>query len=273
MNVAMAIAPHAEAVHIAEMKEHLKQDADITADDMLIAAQTAAAADVTETQTGSNCSRNRVMLATSFDLILDKFPAWNVMFLPRVPLVSVTSITYVDTAGTTQTLATTVYSVNAYEGRIYLAYGQVWPACRSSIEDKVIVRFIAGMAAPFTAATSDTCTVYGRTLTNGDIVKVLNSGGTLPAGLSASTIYYVVNVAGATFKLSLTSGGAAVDITGIGSGTHFIESDLQEFETLRCAIKLRVGQLYRNRGDGGGTAGSVDATMATIDAFVASVHA
>jgi hypothetical protein len=38
----------------------------------------------------------------------------------------------------------------------------------------------------------------------------------LPAGLAATTIYYVVGSTTNTFQVSLTSGGAAVDITGQG---------------------------------------------------------
>jgi hypothetical protein len=38
----------------------------------------------------------------------------------------------------------------------------------------------------------------------------------LPTGLSSSTIYYVIGAATNTFQVSLTDGGAAVDITGQG---------------------------------------------------------
>jgi hypothetical protein len=38
----------------------------------------------------------------------------------------------------------------------------------------------------------------------------------LPTGLNATTIYYIVGVTTNTFQLSLTSGGAAVDITAQG---------------------------------------------------------
>jgi hypothetical protein len=39
------------------------------------------------------------------------------------------------------------------------------------------------------------------------------TGGTLPAGLSATTIYFVISSAANTFQVSLTSAGAAVNIT------------------------------------------------------------
>ena len=47
-----------------------------------------------------------------------------------------------------------------------------------------------------------------------------NSGGGLPGGLAASTRYWVVNVLGDTFQLATSRGGAAIDITSAGTGTH-----------------------------------------------------
>ena len=44
--------------------------------------------------------------------------------------------------------------------------------------------------------------------------------GTLPTGLSTNTVYYVVNASGTTYNVSLTSGGAAINTTAAGSGTH-----------------------------------------------------
>lgn len=55
-------------------------------------------------------------------------------------------------------------------------------------------------------------------LSNDDRVMVCNVLGTsLPTGLTQGTIYYVVNTATDTFKLSTTSGGSAVDITAQGA--------------------------------------------------------
>lgn len=56
---------------------------------------------------------------------------------------------------------------------------------------------------------------------NGDTVYV-SSTTTLPAGLAASTKYYVVSVAAATMQLSAIFGGAAIDITDAGTGTHTV---------------------------------------------------
>lgn len=53
----------------------------------------------------------------------------------------------------------------------------------------------------------------------GTLLAVASSG-TLPPGLTASTLYYVVYSTTDTLKLSLTKGGAPITTTGAGSGTH-----------------------------------------------------
>ena len=88
--------------------------------------------------------------------------------------------------------------------------------------------------ATFTAdAATDRLTLStGRkTFAEGQKVRVLNAGGALPAGLAAATDYYALNVGvggDAYLQLSTTRGGAAVNITGGGTGTHTIEVLLAE---------------------------------------------
>lgn len=62
----------------------------------------------------------------------------------------------------------------------------------------------------------------GATLINGTAVFFGNSGGALPSPLVAGTRYYSVNGSGNTFKVSATSGGAAIDIADAGTGTHTV---------------------------------------------------
>ena len=59
-------------------------------------------------------------------------------------------------------------------------------------------------------------------LTNGTQVNLFTTGA-VPGGLSLSTTYYVVDASGSTCKLSLISGGAAVNITNTGTGTQSLE--------------------------------------------------
>jgi len=64
--------------------------------------------------------------------------------------------------------------------------------------------------------TLTTTVAHGRS--NGDRVRVrAHANGTLAGGLDATIDYYVVNAGTTTLKLSLTSGGAAVNITSAGT--------------------------------------------------------
>lgn len=89
-----------------------------------------------------NESRRQLMSAT-YTLTLDYFPCE--IELPRSPVQSVTSITYLDSNGTSQTLATTVYAVDTAcePPMVRLKYGQVWPTTYG-IENAVTIVFVAG---------------------------------------------------------------------------------------------------------------------------------
>ena len=67
---------------------------------------------------------------------------------------------------------------------------------------------------------------------DGQQVRLQNSGGALPAPFVNTTTYFVRDVAGATFKLALTQGGAAIDITSSGSGTSLYEYAFETLEDL-----------------------------------------
>lgn len=54
---------------------------------------------------------------------------------------------------------------------------------------------------------------------NGDAV-VFQTSGALPTGITAGTVYYVINVSGTTCNISATYNGAAINTTGAQSGTH-----------------------------------------------------
>jgi hypothetical protein len=77
------------------------------------------------------------------------------------------------------------------------------------------VKGFATVDAADVTANTITCSAHG--LANTDRVIVYNVfAETLPAGLTEGTIYFVVGATTDTFQVSLTSGGTAVDITGIG---------------------------------------------------------
>lgn len=84
-----------------------------------------------------------------------------------------------------------------------------------------LITYTKKKSSTFTAvAANDTITATAHGFENGSIVQFTNSGGALPAGLSAATSYYIIDKTTDTFKVSATEGGASVDITDAGTGTH-----------------------------------------------------
>ena len=151
-NLKIVTEPTAEPITTAEAKAHLRVD--IADDDTLIAALVKAARRWCEEAT------NRAFVTQTWDLRLDHFPGWGSwrgpyadlasveILVPISPLASVTSITYVDTDGTSQTLATAKYTVDSASepARIVPAYGESWPDTRD-VPNAVTVRFVAGYGA------------------------------------------------------------------------------------------------------------------------------
>lgn len=58
-------------------------------------------------------------------------------------------------------------------------------------------------------------------LTNGQKVTFRNEGGELPGGINVATEYFVIGATATSFQISATSGGTKIDITDVGTGTHF----------------------------------------------------
>lgn len=129
-------APAVEPVSRAEAKLHLRVSD--TTDDDLIDTLIAAARTHVENVTG------RQLITATWTLYLESWPAR--LQLPHPPLQSVTSITYVDFNGDTQTLSTGLYDVNVYptgDGEVVRGYTDSWPAVRGHLND-VTVTYVAG---------------------------------------------------------------------------------------------------------------------------------
>lgn len=91
-----------------------------------------------EGETGRTCC------TTVFDLHLDCWPGFELL-LPRNPVQSVESISYVDHAGVQQVVDPSRYSVDTSRepARITPAYGTTWPSARRQA-NAITVRFTAG---------------------------------------------------------------------------------------------------------------------------------
>lgn len=66
---------------------------------------------------------------------------------------------------------------------------------------------------------ADSITFTSHFFYSNQVVR-FTSTGALPAGLVTSTNYYIIVVDDNTIKVSLSPGGAAIDLTGTGTGTH-----------------------------------------------------
>jgi uncharacterized phiE125 gp8 family phage protein len=90
----------------------------------------------------------RALITQTWQLTLDRFPCHAVIYVPRPPLIAVSSITYLDEDGTEQTVDSDDYRVDdqSQPGRIEPAYGESWPTTRDTI-NAVEVTHTAGYGA------------------------------------------------------------------------------------------------------------------------------
>jgi uncharacterized phiE125 gp8 family phage protein len=143
MALHLVTAPTAEPITTAVAKLHLKVDHSL--DDDLIDSLCMAAREMVETDTGRKC------ISQTWDLKLDCFPSGAIV-LPFPPVTSVTSVSYVDTNGTTQTWSSSLYSTDlppgaeSSPGRIYPVYSESYPSIRSQ-RNAVTVRFVCGFTS------------------------------------------------------------------------------------------------------------------------------
>lgn len=144
MALSLVTSPDDEPVTVEDAKIHVKVDTDD--EDALIASLVQAAREYCEVFTGRKCLRQ------TWDLKLDDFPCNGfAMELPFPPVSSVTSVSYVDADGVTQTWAAgaTGYTTDlpvgpqASHARVFPSYGVWYPATRSQ-PNAVTVRFVCG---------------------------------------------------------------------------------------------------------------------------------
>ena len=145
MALICTVGPVVEPVTLAEAKLHMRVD--LADDDALILGLITAARQHLEAM----CRPQLAMLAQTWRLVLDAWPGGDLVELRPWPLRSVSSITYIDTAGVTRTLASTAYQVDTYSapGRVYALNG--WPSTTLRDMAGVTMEFVAGYGE--TAAT------------------------------------------------------------------------------------------------------------------------
>lgn len=131
----VTVEPVSEPIDIDEAKTHCRVDG--TDSDTELTSMITAARVFVEAYCGTALgSQTLVLRCSSFCDFID---------LPIAPVSSITSITYLDTNGDEQTLATTVYEgvLHGLEPHIRLKINQSWPAIRCA-SDAIRVTVAAG---------------------------------------------------------------------------------------------------------------------------------
>ena len=139
MPLKLITAPDELAVDLNDAKLHLRVDQ--SAEDSLISALIHSATSMAEQKTG------RAIMPQTWELTLDSFP--DAFELTCIPVASVSSVKYINTAGEQTTLDSALYTLDATDdfspARIIPAYGTTWPATREQA-NAVTVRYVAGYA-------------------------------------------------------------------------------------------------------------------------------
>lgn len=139
MSLRLSSAPATEPVTLTEAKNHLRVD--ISNDDDLITALIQASREWIEKYT------NSVLITQTWEYQRDYgFP--HIFRLAKNPVQSVSSITYTDGDGVTQTVTASDYVLdeNQWPARVYEACSASWPTTRVE-RNAVKVTFVAGYGA------------------------------------------------------------------------------------------------------------------------------
>lgn len=129
-----------EPVTVAELKAHSRVTSN--AEDALCSDY------ITAARQWCEAYANRVFVQSTWDIYFDYGFPCGVLEIPKSPLISITSVQYVDASAadmTPTTLSASEYQVSTSEivGRISPAYGKVWPTPKP-VMDAVIVRAVCG---------------------------------------------------------------------------------------------------------------------------------
>ena len=141
--LSLATAPTSEPITLAEAKKHCEIGAEVNHHDEHLERLIQAARVYVENFTG------RQICTATWDLYADSWPADSLaIYLPKGPIQSVSSITYVDENGATQTWSSANYTLSSSRepAVVRLAYQATWPAYRFQ-PDSIRVRFVAGYGA------------------------------------------------------------------------------------------------------------------------------
>jgi len=137
-NLVIVTPPAVEPVVYSDMQDWVRLDQ--TEDQQLVTALAAAGRQYVET------AAKLTLIQTTYQVSFDNFDYCRGMKLPRRPVTAVSSVTYIDQSGNTQTLDPSQYYVDTKSvwTRIIPASNQVWPQTQPGRSSAVTVTFTAG---------------------------------------------------------------------------------------------------------------------------------
>lgn len=141
MNLSLVTAPTDYVVSIADAKLHCHVDDPTNEYDSQFRFFIEAARESCEQFTG------RQLMQATWRLNVDKWPCDGIIYVPKSPLVSVTSVKYIDINGVQQTVSSADYDVDirSEPGRIQPGFGKSWPTARIH-QNSIEIIFVAGYA-------------------------------------------------------------------------------------------------------------------------------
>ena len=107
-------------------------------------------------------------------------------------------------------------------------------------------------SASVVSTANDTITIADHRFVDGDRLNYRDGGGTAIVGLTDEAEYFVVSRTNDTFKLSATSGGSAIDLTGVGVGTAHV---FQKADAENIFVDITEAGVATNRAKGIKTTG------------------
>lgn len=232
--------PVVEPVSVAQAICHLRENDDTAQTDLIRGW----IHDARETVEGYT---KNALVRQVWRVTFDHFPT--LVELPIIPVRSILSIQYVDSAGATQTWAASKYQVDLITSdrvRVRPVFGETWPSTQPNTFNAVTINFVAGYAVPFSTDFDTKANQFDATahpLSNADVLQLWTHG-TLPDGLSLKANYHVVNATTDAFEVSATSAGSPIAMTTDGENQHFAG---RIPEPIMSAMLLLIKHRYDNR--------------------------
>lgn len=133
--------PTFEPVTLAEAKKQCEVAEGIGHHDSHLLTLIEAARELVENDTGIACATG------TYTYKLSQWPCWDYFEIPLRPVTAVSSIVYVDTAGTSSTWASSNYTLetSSVQPLVRLTYGNYFPSLRGDING-ITVTLVAGYA-------------------------------------------------------------------------------------------------------------------------------